>query len=179
MPRPYDGAVSDLLPASAATEPHWLTPEERQAWLALTGILIKLPGLLDGQLGRDDHLSFFEYMVLAMLSEADDHRMRMTRLSILTNGSLSRLSHVAKRLEQSGYIRREPDPRDRRSTNAILTARGLAKIKAAAPGHVMAARRFVFDALTPAPTPQLTDVGEAILRRMEQHAGAPPASELS
>lgn len=152
----------------------WLNPEERDAWLALTGVMIRLPSLLDGQLGRDSGMSFYEYMVLAMLSEAKDHTLRMSRLSVLTSGSLSRLSHVAKRLEAAGYIRRETDQRDRRSTNATLTPAGQAAVRAAAPGHVATTRRLVFDALTAEQIDQLTQVCSAILTRIDPEGATAP-----
>ena len=75
--------------------------------MALAAVMIKLPAALDAQLQRDSGLSFFEYMVLAMLSERPQRTMRMSELAGLTNASLSRLSHVASRLEQQRYLRRD------------------------------------------------------------------------
>ena len=91
------------VPAAGPTaEPQWLTGEERDAWIPLVGMLIKLPAALDAQLQRDAGLSHFEYMVLSRLSEAPDRTLRMSDLAILANGSLSRLSHVVTRLERRG-----------------------------------------------------------------------------
>src|SRR6478672_3011710 len=90
-------------------EPRWLSPEERAAWLSLVGVMVKLPAALDAQLQRDSGLSYFEYMVLAMLSEQRDRLMRMSELAAAINASLSRLSHIAKRLEGPGFITRQPD----------------------------------------------------------------------
>ena len=114
------------VPAAGPTaEPQWLTGEERDAWIPLVGMLIKLPAALDAQLQRDASLSHFEYMVLSRLSEAPGHTLRMSDLAILANGSLSRLSHVVTRLERRGWVRRESCPADGRYTNAVLTARWL------------------------------------------------------
>ena len=52
----------------ATPEPRWLSAEERQTWLALTSVLIRLPAALDAQLRRDAGISHFEYQVLAELS---------------------------------------------------------------------------------------------------------------
>lgn len=136
----------------------WLSPPEREAWLALSTIMFKLPGLLDQQLQRDSDLSFFEYMVLAVLAEQTPPRLRMSQLSALTNGSLSRLSHVAKRLESKKYIVRKTDAIDRRSTNAILTPTGLAKVRETSPGHVAWVRHLVFDNLTSGQVRELTEI---------------------
>jgi DNA-binding MarR family transcriptional regulator len=151
----------------------WLDGDERSTWLALAAVMIKLPAALDSQLQRDSGLSFFEYMVLAMLSERPERTMRMSELAGLTNASLSRLSHVASRLEKQEYLRREPCPQDRRAINAVLTDNGMAKVVAAAPGHVAAVRELVFDALTVAQRAQLRSIGTRILTQVDTTACMP------
>ena len=168
-----DGA-GDVNRIDGARDAPWLTVEEMKCWVGLNGVLIKLPGLLDGQLQRDADLTYFEYMVLAMLSEQPSTRLRMSRLAVLTNGSLSRLSHVAKRLERAGLITRETDTVDRRSTNAILTAAGLSRVRDAAPGHVANVRDLVIDRLTPEQLHQLTAIGDAILQRIDPEGTSRP-----
>ncbi|WP_154796291.1 MarR family winged helix-turn-helix transcriptional regulator [Occultella kanbiaonis] len=148
------------------SEPLWLTREERSTWLALTGLITKLPGALDAQLTRDAGLSFYEYMVLAMLAESDDGVLRMSALAELTNGSLSRLSHVVQRLERQELVRRETCADDRRATNAILTDAGRSRVESAAPGHVRHARTLVVDAVSAEDLATFGRVGEAILDRV-------------
>ncbi len=104
--------------------PRWLSPDELRAWLPVGGLLLKLPAALDAQMQRDSGLSHFEYLVLANLSEAPDRTRRMSELAALANGSLSRLSHVVKRLEARGWVERKACPTDGRYTNAVLTAAG-------------------------------------------------------
>ena len=154
----------------------WLDREERATWLVLAAVMIKLPAALDAQLQRDSGLSFFEYMVLAMLSERPQRTMRMSELAGLTNASLSRLSHVASRLERQGYLRREPCSEDRRATNAVLTDLGMEKVVASAPGHVAAVRNFVFDALTVAQRAQLRSIGTRILGQVDAAGACTPDS---
>jgi DNA-binding MarR family transcriptional regulator len=146
----------------ALQEPRWLSEEEMESWLALIGVLIRLSAALDRQLQRDAQISHFEYQVVAGLSMSPDHTMRMSDLAALSDGSLSRLSHVVKRLEKRGWVRRAPDPDDGRYTLAALTEEGLKKVEQTAPGHVDAVRRFVFDPLTKAQTRQLRDIGRRI-----------------
>jgi hypothetical protein len=55
-----------------------------------------LPGAIDAQLQRDSGISFFEYLVLAALPESPGRCMRMSDLAQHVNGSVSRLSNVAK-----------------------------------------------------------------------------------
>ena len=153
-------------PASGAGEPRWLTPAERDAWVSLAGVLIKLPAALDAQLQRDAGLSHFEYMVLSGLSEAPGRTLRMSDLAELANGSLSRLSHVVTRLEQRGWVRREACPGDGRYTNAVLTAEGWGKVVATAPGHVDTVRALVVDALSAGQIGQLRDIARRVMARV-------------
>ena len=145
----------------------WLTDEERVAWVRLAALVELLPGVLDTQLRRDADLSHFEYFVLAMLSEAPDRTLRMTSLAARTNATLPRLSHVVRRLEDRGLIRRFPCPEDGRATNAQLTEAGWSTVVAAAPGHVANVRRQVIDALNADQVTQLAEITEAILSRID------------
>jgi DNA-binding MarR family transcriptional regulator len=147
--------------------PRWLSPEERATWLSLVGVMVKLPAALDAQLQRDSGLSYFEYMVLAMLSEQPDRLMRMSELAAAINASLSRLSHIAKRLEGQGFITRRPDLADGRYTNAVLTDVGMAAVVASAPGHVTAVRSLVFDGLTEDQLRGLRDADDRILAKVD------------
>lgn len=125
----------------------WLTSDELETWHALNMLLGRLPAHLNEQLQRDAGLSFVEYYVLAALSDQPDHVIRMSTLADLANSELSRLSHLMRRLEQRGLVRREADPSDGRFTLAILTEAGRAHLEAAAPAHVELVRRRVFDVL--------------------------------
>jgi DNA-binding MarR family transcriptional regulator len=127
----------------------WLTTAEVDSWLSLVRLMTWLPWSIDQQLRRDSGLAMVEYQVMARLSQSPERTMRMGSLADLANASLSRLSHLVKRLEGRGFVRREPDPADGRFTNAILTAKGLQALTGAAPGHVAHVRSLVIDVLSP------------------------------
>jgi DNA-binding MarR family transcriptional regulator len=148
-------------------EKRWLTDDERVAWVRLAAVLELLPGVLDTQLRRDADLSHFEYFVLAMLSEAHERTLRMTSLAARTNATLPRLSHVVRRLEDRGLVRRFPCPHDGRATNAQLTEEGWTTVVAAAPGHVANVRHQVIDALDAEQVRQLAQITDAILGRID------------
>jgi DNA-binding MarR family transcriptional regulator len=148
-------------------EPRWLDEEQKQAWLALVGLLLRLPAALDAQLQRDAGISHFEYQVLAGLSMSPERTMRMSQLAAFAEGSLSRLSQVVSRLEKRGWVRRAPDPVDGRYTLAILTDAGWGTVVAAAPGHVAEVQRLVFDPLTKAQQRQLRDIGRRVMRAID------------
>jgi DNA-binding MarR family transcriptional regulator len=156
------------------TETPWLTPAERQAWLALRSVVTRMDWALDVQMRRDAGISHFDYGVLATLSEAPGATLRMSELAALANGSLSRLSQVVARLEQRQWVRRAPDPADGRYTLAILTDGGYDKVAAAAPGHVREVRRLVFDPLTKAQVHQLANIGLRIAHAINPADPCPP-----
>ena len=152
---------------TAAAAPRWLDDEQQNSWRAFAAATVKLRWALECQLQQDAGLSFVEYHALARLSENPGHAMRMSELAEVSNASLSRLSHLIKRLEQRNLVRREPDPSDGRYTNAILTRAGLRLLTASAPAHVAKVRELVIDALSPAELRQLRTASERILQRIE------------
>ena len=149
----------------------WLTGEERVAWLALAELMLKLPAALDAQLLRDSNVTLFDYFVLSSLSMTPGRTMRLSELARVNSSSLSRLSNVAKRLEQRGLLRREPDPENGRYTNAILTDAGWDLVVAAAPGHVGAVRRYVIDGLSSEQIQALRSVACHVTRRIAESDG--------
>jgi DNA-binding MarR family transcriptional regulator len=153
----------------APAEPtRWLTADEEAAWRVVASVLVRLPWALECQLERDAGLSFIEYHALAMLSETPDHTRRMSDLAAVTNASLSRLSHLIKRLEGRGFVRREADPSDGRYTNAVLTKAGHDHLVASAPAHVATVRQLVIDPFSKTELRQLHEAAERILRRVDQ-----------
>jgi DNA-binding MarR family transcriptional regulator len=158
---------------SSHTDEHanlWLTPGELASWLSVVRMVTRLPWAIDGQLQRDADLSMVEYMTMAMLSESPEWTVRMSELAEQTSTSLSRLSHLVKRLEARGYVRREPDPADGRFTNAILLPAGMRKLESAAPDHVAYVRRLVIDNLSPERLRRLGQDAERIVQRIDSPA---------
>lgn len=162
---------------SEPTSPRWLSGPELAAWVRFVSLLEILPGALDAQLRRDSGLTNFDYRVLVFLSEAEDQRLKMTTLAQFTDSTLSRLSHVVRRLEERGYIVRSQCPNDRRVTNASLTAAGMDKMRAAAPGHVEFVRSNVMDALDDQDVADLTRITEKILLRADSDGALRPVYE--
>jgi DNA-binding MarR family transcriptional regulator len=148
----------------------WLSPGQLTSLLAVERLIARLPWALDCQLRRDADLSMIEYMTMAKLSAAPDWTLRMSVLAEETSTSLSRLSHLVKRLECRDYIRREPDPGDRRFTNAILLPSGMRKMESAAPGHVARVRYLIVDNLSDERLRRLGQDAERILQRIDSPA---------
>ncbi|MFI7493433.1 MarR family winged helix-turn-helix transcriptional regulator [Kocuria sp. M4R2S49] len=157
------------------TETRWLSPEEREAWLALVSIMFTLPGSIESQLQAEADLSLAEYLVLAMLSEAPDRRRRMSDLAAATNTSQSRLSRIVARLERDDLVVRAGGEKDKRVVLAEITDRGLERVEQVAPGHVEHVRRTVIDRLTPVQVQQLALIG----RLVDDSAAGPTARGLA
>ena len=145
----------------------WLTAAELDSWLSVVRLMTWLPWSIDQQLRRDSGLGMVEYQVLAMLSTSPGRTMRMSSLAEVTNASLSRLSHLFKRLEARGLVRREPDPADGRFTNAILTEEGFQALAEAAPGHVAQVRSLVIDVLSAEQLRRLGLAADRIVSRID------------
>ena len=159
--------TAEGLPATDAHADLWLTPSELASWLSVVRLITRLPWAIDAKLQRDAGLSMVEYIALAKLAEAPRWTMRMSDLAELTSSSLSRLSHLVKRLENRGYVRREADPTDGRFTNAILLPAGLRKLESAAPAHVAYVRHLVVDNLSGERLRRLGQDADRIVRRID------------
>ena len=127
----------------------WLSDDEQRVWRAYLQLSGMLTEHLDRELRRDAGMPHTYYQVLAMLSEAPERCLRMTDLAAATWASPSRISHAIDRLQEAGWVNREPAPDDKRGQVARLTDAGLAKLTAAAPGHAAAVRSILFDPLNP------------------------------
>jgi DNA-binding MarR family transcriptional regulator len=149
----------------------WLDPDEQAAWRAYLDSTRLLIQALDRQLQADEGISFTDYELLVHLSEAPGRRMRMRDLADATLSTRSGATRAVTRLEQGGLVRRVECVDDRRGTEAELTGAGAAKLAGAAPGHVAAVRRHMFDLLTPCQVEQVRAVGT----RMRDRLPGPPA----
>lgn len=145
----------------------WLDADEQRAWLNLAGVMLRLVPALDSQLQRDSAMTHFDYLCLAMLSEAEERTLRMGELAGLASASLSRLSHVVAKLEQRGWVERFPCPDSRRVTMARLTEPGWQVLVAAAPGHVETVRSLVFDGLGADDVAALERIAGHVVERIE------------
>jgi DNA-binding MarR family transcriptional regulator len=146
--------------------PRWLSEPEQRAWRAFLDALRMLPEALDDDLQRNSGMSLADYEVLVQLSEARDRALRMGELAAGALVSRSRLSHAIVRLEGVGWVERRVCPSDKRGKLCVLTDAGFAALEAAAPFHVEAVRRFVFDALGCDDAAELGRLADAIRTRL-------------
>ncbi|MCA1843634.1 MAG: MarR family transcriptional regulator [Actinobacteria bacterium] len=126
----------------------WLDEREAHLWRSWLRLNQELAGVLTDQINRDAGLSAADYVVLVPLSESRDGMLRFRDLGREILWDRSRLSHHLRRMEQRGLVAREECPGDARGAMVRMTGAGRAAINVAAPGHVAATRRYVFDLLS-------------------------------
>lgn len=143
----------------------WLDDKEARIWRAFLEAGGRVVNELDRALKQDAGMTFDDYEVLVLLSEADARRLRMTALSQRLVHSQSRLTQRIDRLVGRGWVRRERCPEDRRGTYAVITPEGMAEIEAAAPGHLSDVRGMLIDLIEPDEREIVADVLERVASR--------------
>jgi len=147
----------------AATQARWLDEDEQVTWRTYLAATKAIGEAIDSQLQRDMNIPHTYYEILVRLSEEPSKMLRMSQLAELCLASRSRLSHAVTRLEERGWVVRRACPDDGRGMLAALTDEGMAAVTDAAPGHVNAVRKQIFDHLSDEQIKQLREIGEAIL----------------
>ncbi|MGL5828092.1 MAG: MarR family winged helix-turn-helix transcriptional regulator [Angustibacter sp.] len=125
----------------------WLDAAEQRAWRSY----LRGSRLLEDALrcGHEHHgLSAPEYEILVRLSEAADHRLRMSELANSIVSSRSRLTHTVNRLERAGLVARRSCSRDGRGVDCLLTPTGMRTLEEAAHTHVRDVRENLMDAMS-------------------------------
>jgi DNA-binding MarR family transcriptional regulator len=123
----------------------WLSDDEQQTWRTYLRMSSLLPAALNRELQQDSGLTLPEYEVLVQLSEAPQHRLRPFQICEALSWEQSRLSHQLTRMERRGLVTRRECEADGRGAFIELSPDGADAIGAAAPRHVAAVRRLVFD----------------------------------
>ncbi|RCV51717.1 MarR family winged helix-turn-helix transcriptional regulator [Marinitenerispora sediminis] len=148
--------------------PRWLTPDEQRVWRTFLRMQTQLTARLGRELQTESNLSMADYGVLVNLTDVPDGRMRFLELARAVEWEKSRMSHHIARMVRRGLVRREECPDDGRGAFIAITPEGRAAIEAAAPRHVEAVRRLVFDHLSSEQLAALDDISRQIVARTEQ-----------
>jgi MarR family transcriptional regulator, 2-MHQ and catechol-resistance regulon repressor len=112
---------------------------------AYTGLMSRFAHQLD-----QHRLSPVEFEVLMRLGRSPGRRLRMTDLAGQTSLSTSGVTRVVDRMDRDGLVRREACASDRRSSYAVITDDGLARLDAVLPEHLDLIQQWFIDPLTPA-----------------------------
>jgi MarR family transcriptional regulator, 2-MHQ and catechol-resistance regulon repressor len=107
-------------------------------------------------------LSPVEFEVLLRLARTPAKRLRMTDLAGQTSLSTSGVTRVVDRMDRDGLVRREACANDRRSSYAVITDAGLARLEEVLPGHLALVQQWFIDQLSPEQLAQLLGALRAI-----------------
>ncbi|MET9298992.1 MULTISPECIES: MarR family winged helix-turn-helix transcriptional regulator [Micromonospora] len=154
-----------------------LDAERMACWRAYIESSQRLFTRLEDDLRADSDLSFADYHVLVLLSEAPGQRRRMGDLADRLVFSPSRLTYQITTMQKRGLVAKEACPADRRGSEAVLTAAGLLALREAAPHHLRSVRAHLIDDLDDAEVACLTRVFERLGRRLhaDRTASSTPA----
>jgi DNA-binding MarR family transcriptional regulator len=139
-----------------------LTQLEIDAWRGLLETHARLLRTLGDDLDQAVRLPISDYDVLYQLAAAPGRRLRMMDLAdsvLLTPSGTTRL---VDRLERQGLVERRSEP-GTRAVDAVLTARGLAKFRAASRVHFAGVRRHFLEQLTSSDLRCLADIWHRLL----------------
>jgi DNA-binding MarR family transcriptional regulator len=142
-----------------------LTERELRAWRTFLEMQELLRTRIEQQLQAGSGLSYPDYSVLAVLSEAPEGRLRPYELTRMIGWEKSRLHHQLSRMSTRGLITR--DRYGSRGIHAVITAKGLAALKEAFPAHAREVRRLFIDRLTPEQLDQVAEISSTILSNLQ------------
>lgn len=155
-------------------QPH--AKQSLRLWLRLLATTTVVEKAVRSYLRTECDSTLPRFDVLATLDRADD-RMTMSELSgriLVSNGNVTGL---VSRLVEDGLVRREVDPRDRRSQFVMLTPEGRARFRRMAEQHEAFVDQ-VFEDVSDADIERLLALVADLNRKIHHKikpANAPPA----
>ena len=144
----------------------WLNDDEMLAWRSF----IETSGDLLRAIERDlapFGLDRGDYQLLAMLSEADDGRLRLCDLADTLRLTPSGLTRRMEGVVRKKLVAKSRSTDDRRVTYAHITPKGLELLKKAAPHHLRSVRALMIDHLTPSEIKALGSAFSKIASNLE------------
>jgi DNA-binding MarR family transcriptional regulator len=133
------------------------------AWRLLLSVHAACIDQIDRSLAEAQRIPLRWYDVLIELAEAPEQRLRMHELARSVVLSRSGLTRLVDRLEEAGYLYRQPDPQDRRGSFAVLTDAGRMALRQAWPVYGQGIEYFFGRHLSDAEAATLAAAFERIL----------------
>lgn len=124
-----------------------LSGPEQAAWRSFLRAHARITRELESELLAAQRLSLASYDVLVQLSEAPEHRLRMTELADAVLLSRSGVTRLVDRLEREGLVKRARVDSDGRGVVAVLTQAGYDRLRAATGTHLSGVARHFGDPL--------------------------------
>ncbi len=142
-------------------------------WREMQRMHFQLTAKLSRDLAGQTGLSYQDYLVLVVLRDRPENRMRAFELGNELAWEKSRVSHHVARMEQRGLVGREKCATDHRGAFVVLTGKGHRAIEAAAPLHVANVRRHFVDLVTAGELRTLSAVARRVLEKLAADEAGP------
>lgn len=127
---------------------------------------------LDEELRNEHDLTVGEYDALLTIAQAPERRIRMRQLADQVILSKSGVTRLIDRLVDDGLVERSACLSDARGAEAVLTDRGLSRLRAAATTHLRGIDEHFLSILENSDL----DVIERTMSSIAERAGGGPAS---
>ncbi len=125
----------------------WLNEAELKAWRGFVTTAAELHRVIESDLAQFG-IDGGDYQLLAMLSEAPEHRMQLCELAEILRLSRSGLTRRMEGVVKAKFVERVSAETDRRTAYAHLTDKGYTFLKRIAPAHVKSVRNRLIDHLS-------------------------------
>ena len=165
--------TDDYSPEDLSGTGRHLTRSELRTWTRFLDAGRLLEEILAKHVARDHGMTHSDYEVLVRL-DGSGGAMRMAVLARQVVSSAQKLTHTANRLEQRGWITREPVAEDGRGLMAILTEDGRAALAAAAGEHADLIKQFLLSELTADEQAIIADAMDRVATHMRLHRNREP-----
>lgn len=125
----------------------WLNDNEMKAWRGFVTTAAELHRVIESDLAQFG-IDGGDYQLLAMLSEAPEHRMQLCELAEILRLSRSGLTRRMDGVVKAKFVERVSAETDRRTAYAHLTDKGYTFLRRIAPAHVKSVRNRLIDHLS-------------------------------
>ena len=143
---------------------------DSKAWRAFHKIGQQLLPHLSRQINSHSGITSAEYVVLLAIYEADRSVLNLNTLANHLGWEMSRMSHQATRMSESGLISKEKNSLDSRCFDFSMTKKGQKIIEAAIPRHSLEINHCFSNILTKTQMQALIEISDVISEHLEtQH----------
>ncbi|MFD4790138.1 MarR family winged helix-turn-helix transcriptional regulator [Streptomyces sp. NPDC058459] len=147
-----------------------LGDHEVQVWQTFFRMQEVLRGRIEQQLQACSGLSTADYTVLAVISGAEDGRLRAYHLGAMMGWEKSRMHHQLTRMSKRGLVERHSG--EARAIYVTLTQKGREALTDAAPQHSEHVRQLFINCLRPEQLDQLADISATLLTNLQRPENA-------
>lgn len=149
-----------------------LDESQLAAWRQLQLMHFQLTARLNRELAGQTGLSYPDFLVLAVVRDRPDGRMRAFALGNELGWEKSRVSHHVARMAERGLVKRERCATDHRGAFVVITTKGRKAIEAAWPLHVGNVHRHFLDLVTTAELRMMSAVAGRVLGQLAEDEDA-------